>query len=123
MAQGLLGNCKPANATETLIYASPANKKSVGTLTILSSEATADSRASVIITSGNVSGSQATALAGSTSGTTFAVYKVLVKAPTQDDGIPVTISGIVLSEGQKLVAYSDTGSNLHYTFNGIEEAV
>lgn len=128
MAYGLLGHCKPtAASTETLIYTAPANKKAVGSLTIMNTAA-ADVRATVLCVTGSVTGSLSgmftAASGGTTSGTTFAVYNAQVKNTANDDGIPVVISGIVLGPGQSLIAYNNTAlsTGLHYVFNGIEEA-
>jgi hypothetical protein len=125
MAFGLLGHCKPAATTETLIYTAPANKKAVGSVTIMNSN-TADARASLIMTTtpatGTLTGLYTTAKAGTDPTKALALYNALLKNTATDDGIPVVISGVVLGPGQSLVAYSESGSAIHYVFNGIEEA-
>lgn len=122
MAYGLLGHCKPATATtETLIYTTPSNKKAVGSLTLINAD-TADARATALCVTGAVTGALFTAaLGGATGGVTFAVYNALLKDTAADDGVPVVISGIVLGPGQSLIAYNNSGTNVHYIFNGIEE--
>lgn len=125
MAFGLLGHCKPAATTETLIYTAPLNKKAVGSVTIMNSD-TSDARASLVITSDSVTGSltgfYTTAKAGTEPTKALALYNALLKDTATDDGVPVVISGVVLGPGQSLIAYSESGAAVHYVFNGIEEA-
>jgi hypothetical protein len=130
MAFGLLGHCKPASATtETLIYTAPLNKKAVGSVTIMNSAASGDQRASMVMVTASVSvtspltGLYTTAKAGTDSDKALALYNALLKATSTDDGIPVVISGVVLGPGQSLIAYNESGTDLHYVFNGIEEGV
>jgi hypothetical protein len=126
MAYGLLGHCKPgALDTEVLIYRTPQNKKAVGSLTLVNSDST-DARATVICISeavtGSVSGTFLQATGGVIDGVTLLMFNALCKGTPSDPGTPVSIKGVVLGPGQALVAYNNTGTELHYVFNGIEEA-
>jgi hypothetical protein len=127
MAYGLLGHCTPAAATtETLIYTTPLNKKTVGSLVIVNS-ASSDARATVLCVTGAVTGSLfSLATGGITGGITLTVYNILLKDTSFSSTfseMPAVIAGIVLGPGQSLIAYNNSGTKIHYSFNGIEENV
>lgn len=132
MAYGLLAS-KPLtqNLTEFEIYQAPSNKRAVGTIVVCNSDESFSRRITLFITSatGSVSGMITTALIDTTSKYGFLVIGGLCKFYNSDDGVPLTVSGVVIGPNQRLVAFDNTsetvvlGESLLVSFNGVEEDV
>lgn len=132
MAFGLLASKVISQGlTEFEVYQAPSGKRAVGTIVISSSHESLDRRITIFITSatGSVSGMLASALIDTTSEYGFVVIGGLCKFFGSDDGIPLTISGVVIGPDQRLIAFDNdsgtltSGESLHVLFNGIEEDV
>lgn len=132
MAYGLLASKALANGvTEYELYQAPLNKRAVGTIVVVNSDTILDHRVSIFITSatGSVSGMYNNALSNGLSEYGFLVLGGLCKTYTSDDGVPLTISGVVIGPNQRLVALDNgtgsfaVGDRLLVSFNGVEEDV
>lgn len=132
MAYGLLAS-KPLtqNLTEFEIYQAPSNKRAVGTIVVCNSDELFSRRITLFITSatGSVSGMFTAGLIDTTSKYGFLIIGGLCKVYNSDDGVPLTVSGVVIGPNQRLIAFDNTfetvalGESLVVSFNGVEEDV
>lgn len=132
MSLGLLGSVKLSNGqTEYEVYQAPSLKKAIGTIVITNSHLSQDHRVSVFLTSasGSVSGMLDMALTSVGSDYAFLMNGGLCKYFGSDDGMPLIISGVVVSDGQRIVVYDHQSGSFSGTqsvfasFNGVEESV